>query len=157
MWRLFADAEVLRQIVDGLANPWRDSGITRVVGIESRGFLLGAATAISLGVGFVAIRKHDTSLLPGAKVRATAEEDYRGQRHALRMQSILTEADRVLLVDDWAERGSQARAASDLVRQCGATFSGASVIVDMLADDVRASLGRVTALVQAAELPGQTS
>ncbi len=103
-------------------------------------------------MGFVAIRKHDTSLLPGAKVRATADQDYRGKRHDLRMQSVLTEQDRVLLVDDWAERGSQAVAASHLVRQCGAVFSGASVIVDMLDEHIRKSLVRVTALVQAAEL-----
>ncbi len=61
VWRLFANAEVLRRVAEGLAEPWRATGITGVVGIESRGFLLGAATAISLGVGCVAIRKHDMS------------------------------------------------------------------------------------------------
>ena len=152
VWRLFADAESLREVVAGLADPWRDAYVTHVVGIESRGFLLGAATAVALGAGFVAIRKEGTGLLPGPTVTATAGEDYRRNRHQLRMQSVLTGADRVLLVDDWAERGSQARAARDLVQQCGAVFLGAALVVDMLAGSVRSELGHVTALVEAAEL-----
>lgn len=122
-----------------------------MVGIESRGFLLGAAAALDLGVGFVAVRKAD-GLLPGPKVTTTADLDYRGQRHRLRMQKVLRSADRVLLVDDWAERGSQARAARRLVEACGATFLGVSVLVDQLSADSRDALGRVTALVAAEEL-----
>jgi adenine phosphoribosyltransferase len=155
VWRIFANAEALAAVVEGLAAPWRGVGMTHVVGIESRGFLLGAATAVTLGVGFVAIRKGETSLLPGPKVTVSADEDYRGKRHELRMQSVLTDNDRVLLVDDWAERGSQARAAAQLVGACGAHFLGASVIVDMLDAQARADLGRVTALVTGEELgPG---
>jgi len=60
--------------------------------------------------------------------------------------------DRVLLVDDWAERGSQSRAAADLVAQCGATQLGLSVIVDELSDNVRQTLPRVTAVVRAGQL-----
>ncbi|MCW2573307.1 MAG: phosphoribosyltransferase, partial [Frankiales bacterium] len=152
IWRVFADSQALRHVVEGLAEPWRDAGVTRVVGIEARGFLLGGATAVALGVGFVAIRKSDTSLLPGPKVRATAVEDYRGIRHDLRMQSVLAGDDRVLLVDDWAEKGSQALAAATLVGACSAQFLGLSVVVDMLTDDLRETLGRVTSLVRADEL-----
>ncbi len=59
------------------------------MGIESRGFLLGGATAVALGVGFVAIRKAGTGLLPVPKVKTTAQEDYQRRRHQLRMQSAL--------------------------------------------------------------------
>ena len=152
MWRIFADGPALAAVVSGLAEPWRAAGVTRIVGIESRGFLLGAATAVALDVGFVAIRKDDTSLLPGPKVRATARADYRGISHRLRMQSVLTPNDRVLLVDDWAERGSQALAAAELVTACGAEFLGIAVVVDMLDDAVRQQLGRVTSLVTGADL-----
>jgi adenine phosphoribosyltransferase len=152
VWRVFADADALRLVVAGLAAPWQDAGVTHVAGIEARGFLLGGAVAVALGAGFVAIRKDGTGLLPGPKVRATADEDYRGNRHELRMQAALSATDRVLLVDDWAERGSQASAARELVRLTGAEFLGVSVVVDMLPAAVRADLGRVTTLVEADEL-----
>ena len=151
VWRVFADADALRAVVAGLADPWRDHAVTHVVGIESRGFLLGAAAAVSLGAGFVAVRKTD-GLLPGATETADAEEDYRGLRHRLRMQPVLAPGDRVLLVDDWAERGSQARAARRLVEISGATFLGVSLLVDQLSPAARTALNRVTALVTADEL-----
>lgn len=152
IWQVFADGAALGDVVDSLASPWCDSGVTRVAGIESRGFLLGGATAVALGVGFVAIRKDATSMLPGPKIKVTTAEDYRGKRHELKMQSVLGAEDRVLLVDDWAERGSQARAAKWLVNECGAHFLGLSVIVDMLSSEARSDLKRVTTLVTAEEL-----
>ncbi len=151
VWRVFADANALRLVVEGLVAPWRDAGVTRVAGIEARGFLLGGACAVALGCGFVAIRKAD-GMLPGPKASLRADEDYRGQRHTLRMQCMLTPDDRVLLVDDWAERGSQATTAAALVRSCGAEFLGLSVIVDQLTADRCAELPRVTTLVRAEEL-----
>jgi adenine phosphoribosyltransferase len=146
VWRVFADPDAFPAVVQGLVEPWRGQGVTRVVGVESRGFLLGGAVALALGVGFVAVRKAD-GLLPGPKVTATAAPDYRQRRHPLRMQAVLQPTDRVLLVDDWAERGSQARATRQLVEACGATFLGASLLVDQLDAPAREALGRVTALV----------
>ena len=151
VWRVFADGDALADVVTGLAEPWRDSGITRVVGIEARGFLLGAAAAVSLGVGFVAVRK-EAGLFPGPKVTVRAAEDYRGLRHRLRMQAVLDRHDRVLLVDDWAERGSQADAVRRLVESTGASFAGVSLMVDQLGPEIRTALGRVTALATAADL-----
>ncbi len=52
IWRVFLDPTALAGVVDGMAEPWRERGITYVLGIESRGFLLGAAVAVNLGVGF---------------------------------------------------------------------------------------------------------
>jgi len=68
------------------------------------------------------------------------------------MRDSLTSRDRVLLVDDWAERGSQALAARNLVRQAGAEFAGVSLIVNQLPDALLDELGRVTWLVNGAEL-----
>jgi adenine phosphoribosyltransferase len=99
----------------------------------------------------VAVRKED-GLLPGAKVVTEADEDYRGRRHRLRMQAVLTPRDRVLMVDDWAERGSQARATRSLVESSGATFLGVSLLVDQLDPATRSALGRVTALATADDL-----
>lgn len=152
VWRVFTHAESLAATIEGLAAPWRGLLISQVVGIEARGFLLGAATAVALEAGFVAVRKDGTGLLPGPKVKMVADEDYRGHRHQLRMQKVLGPGDRVLLVDDWAERGNQALAAKRLVAMCGAEFAGVSLMVDQLPNRIRAQLGRVTAIITADEL-----
>jgi adenine phosphoribosyltransferase len=151
VWPVFADETALRAVVAALVEPWRNADVERVVGIESRAFLLGGACALALGCGFVAIRKGG-GLLPGPKVSVDADEDYRGLRHSLHMQKILRPGERVLLVDDWAERGSQAAAAMQLVRAAGGQFLGITVMVDQLRPDRRARLGRVTALAGAADL-----
>ena len=156
VWRVFTGPGALHAVVEDLAAPWRDLGVTHVAGIESRGFLLGGAVAVALGSGFVAVRKK-TGLLPGPTVQVRAGADYRGQRHLLRMQAVLGAGDRVVLVDDWAERGSQARAARALVEQCGATWLGVSLVVDQLTEQGRAALGPVTSLVSADELGPSTA
>ena len=152
VWRIFADATALQAVVEGLVAPWRGAGVTHVLGIESRGFLLGGAAAVALSAGFVAVRKSGTGLLPGPKVRATTGEDYRGLTHDLRMQQVVGPGDRVLMVDDWAERGSQALAAKTMVAGCGALWLGLAVVVDQLSEDRRTELHRVTRLVHAQEL-----
>ncbi len=151
MWASFADAATLQALIEGLAAPWHDRGITKVLGIESRGFLLGGAVAVRLKAGFVAIRKPG-GLLPGPKLLTGAQPDYRGLAHELRMQAVLGPGDVVLLVDDWAERGSQAMASRELTELGGASFAGLSVIVDQLDDQMRIRLGHVTSLVRAVEL-----
>ena len=151
VWSIFADGPAFEAVVAALAEPWRESGISHVLGIESRGFLLGGAVALRLGAGFVAIRKAG-GLLPGPTLAADSRPDYHGLSHRLRMQCVLRAGHRALLVDDWAERGSQAGAVATLVEQAGAELAGLSLIVDQLDDDVRASLGRVTSLVRAEEL-----
>ncbi|WP_063628129.1 phosphoribosyltransferase family protein [Actinospica robiniae] len=153
VWAVFRDAEALRALVIGLAEPVRADGVTAVCGIESRGFLLGAAVAVELGVGFVPVRK-GIGLLPGDKAFGQTAPDYRGLRHTLRLQrEMLGEGDRVLLVDDWIETGAQAATVRAIVEQCGAAWAGCSVLVDQLSDDRRACIGPVRSVLRAAELP----
>jgi adenine phosphoribosyltransferase len=156
VWRVFTDASALAAVVEGLADPWRGAGVTHVLGIESRGFLLGAAVAVNLGVGFQAVRKEE-GLLPGPKLSVTSGPDYRGRTHLLRMQQSLGPGDVALLVDDWAERGSQAGGVRELVELAGARFAGVSVVVDQLDDSTRRTLGVVTALVRSEDLESPDS
>jgi len=151
VWPAFEDGPTFSAIIEGLAAPWVDSGITKVAGVESRGFLLGGAVAIRLGVGFQAVRKQG-ALFPGAKTYVETAADYRGQTHALSMQTTLTPDDVVLFVDDWAEKGSQALAVKSLVSPSHARWAGVSILVDQLEEATRSRLGRVTALVTADEL-----
>ncbi len=153
VWRWFDDAARLRAIADALVAPFRGD-VTKVAGIESRGFILGTAAALALGVGFVPIRKAE-GLFPGPKVSADAGADYRGNRHTLRLQrAALGPDDRVLLVDDWVETGSQARAARTLIEHCGATMVGIATVVTEASPEVLGELGRAHALVAGRELGG---
>ncbi|MEV0679277.1 phosphoribosyltransferase family protein [Actinosynnema sp. NPDC050436] len=153
MWPVFRDGAAFAAVVRALVSPFRDAGVTAVCGVESRGFLLGGAAAVELGVGFVAVRKA-AGLFPGEKLVREADPDYRGLRHSLRVQrAALGPADRVLLVDDWVQTGSQARAVRGLVEAAGARLVGCAVVVDQSDPVGRADLGPVHGLVTADELP----
>jgi adenine phosphoribosyltransferase len=153
IWAIFRDAAALRVVVHALAQPYATDNVTAVCGIESRGFLLGGAVAVQLGTGFVPIRK-EKGLFPGAKVSRATAPDYRGHSHILRMQqSAVNPGDRLVLVDDWIETGSQVTAARDMISNCGAQLIGCSVIVDQMTDLLRHEIGRVNAVLRADELP----
>jgi len=149
IWRAFADRELFARAVAALAVPFRGERYTKVAGIESRGFILGGAMAAHTGAGFVGIRKED-GWLPGDVLERVTEPDWQGRTHALRIQrSALVPEDRVVLVDDWYETGSQAIAARDLIEATGATMVGMTIVVDDLSDDARGRLGRLHALLRA--------
>jgi adenine phosphoribosyltransferase len=146
VWRWFDDAETLRAIAVALVDPFRGT-VTKVAGTEARGFILGAACALELDVGFVPIRK-GAGLFPGPKAVVETSADYRGGRQTLRLQrAALNAGERVLLVDDWIETGSQAAGARTLIEECGATFLGVAAIVDQLPPGRREQLGRVHTLL----------
>jgi adenine phosphoribosyltransferase len=152
IWRVFEDAALFRDVVEAVASPWASLPPVKVAGVEARGFILGAAVAQALGAGFVAIRKSG-SLFAGAKVEATAEPDYRGVRHRLRLRrESIVRGDRVMLVDDWCEVGAQALAATSLLESCGATVLGLSVIVDQAPPPIHGAFRRFEALVRGDEL-----
>ncbi len=125
---LLSDAQGFRDTVDALAAPYMGEDIDQVVGIESRGFILGAAVAITLGCGFVPIRK------PGKLPAATHQESYALEygTDALEIhQDALTTGHRVLIVDDVLATGGTARAAIDLVRKTGGTVIGAAFLIEL--------------------------
>ena len=147
VWRLFVDRTFFARMIAALADPFRTRAITKVAGIEARGFIVGAAVAGELHAGFVAVRK-EGGIFPGEKLIQATPPDYRGNTTTLRLQrSSLTHDDRVLLVDDWFETGSQALTARSLIESAGAVFVGASVIVDQLDPEMRPLLGQFSALV----------
>jgi adenine phosphoribosyltransferase len=150
---LFADAKLLAGAVEALAEPVEHHGVTKVAAVEARGFILGVGVALRLGTGFVPIRKGG-SIHPGAKAERTTGVDWRGQTSVLYVQrAALLEDDAVLLVDDWAETGSQATAARGLIEDCGASYAGLSLLVDQLPARTRSALAPVYSVVRADELP----
>jgi len=151
VWPVFGDSALFARVIRALAEPLREQ-VDKVAGIESRGFVLGAAVAGYLGVGFVAIRKSD-GLYPGETLNARADADYRGHEHTFRLQrAAVKQGERIALVDDWFETGSQGLIGRRLLEQAGAVYAGASIIVDQLSDQRRAELAPLHSLVPSSAL-----
>jgi adenine phosphoribosyltransferase len=125
---LLNDPQGFGEMVGALAAPYLDQGIEQVVGIESRGFILGAAVANQLGAGFVPIRK------PGKLPSKTHREDYAleyGIDGLEIHQDAFREGQRVLIVDDVLATGGTARAAAGLVQRIGGTLVGLSFFIEL--------------------------
>jgi adenine phosphoribosyltransferase len=125
---LLNDREGFRDMIDALARPYLDRGVEHVVGIESRGFILGAAVAKALEAGFVPIRK------PGKLPSKTHREDY-ALEYGTDCLEIHCDAfergQKVLLVDDVLATGGTARAASGLIRRVGGDLLGLSFLIEL--------------------------
>lgn len=108
------DAEVLKRTSDHLYNQYKDRGITQVVGIESRGFILGSILAYKLGAGFVLLRK--PGKLPADTISVEYELEYGTDKIEIHKDSLLPN-DIVLLHDDLLATGGSAEAAIKLISQ----------------------------------------
>jgi adenine phosphoribosyltransferase len=98
-WPWLADADLFAAIIEGLARPFEGDRVTKVVGVEARGFLLAGAVARQLKAGVVPIRKRG-ALFPGMHLSTTTAADYRGRTIDLLLQDgVLSGSDRVLIVD----------------------------------------------------------
>lgn len=112
---LFKNPECLQAMLDELYEMYKDRGITKVVGIESRGFILGAALAARLGAGFVMARK--PGKLPAEVLEETYEKEYGIDTIQIHKDAI-EEGDVVLLHDDLLATGGTMAATYRLVMQC---------------------------------------
>ena len=125
---LLLDPGGLRQAIDCLVDPYRDASIDKVVGIESRGFIFGAAVAHQLGVGFVPVRK--PGKLPSRSVRKEYALEY--GTDALEMHADAVPAgERILIVDDLLATGGTARAVADLIGELGATVHALAFLIEL--------------------------
>lgn len=125
---MLGEPKALAHAVDALAKAFAGKGITRVVGIESRGFIIAPPVALRLGVGFAPIRK------PGKLPWKCYEESYSleyGKDRIEIHEDALHAHDRVLLIDDVLATGGTMAAAIRLVRRCGATPVGAAFLIDL--------------------------
>ena len=125
---LFDDPEGLAAVVDAMAGHFAGRGITKVVGAEARGFLVGAPVAYRLGCGFVPARK--PGKLPRAVYSQTYDLEY-GTDELQIHRDALTSDDRVLIVDDLVATGGTAVAAARLAEQSGARVEGFSFILEL--------------------------
>ncbi len=138
---LLAHADGLDATIDLLAAPWRSEAIDAVIGIEARGFILGAAVARDLGVGFVPIRK--AGKLPGATVAQEYGLEYGTDVIEMHADAV-TAGERILVLDDVLATGGTAAAAGELVEQLGGVVVGYSFLLELTFLDGRAKLGDST-------------
>jgi adenine phosphoribosyltransferase len=142
---LLGDGEALRIAVDALAAAYPD--IDSVVGIESRGFILGAPVAYALGVGMVPVRK--LGRLPRTTERADYELEYGTNTVEIHADAIQP-GERVLIVDDVLATGGTAAATADLVERLSGVVAGIAVLIELtdLAGRERLAKYPVTSLLQ---------
>lgn len=125
---LFKNAECLREMTDEIVRLYKDKGVTKVVGIESRGYMLAATVARELGAGMVLCRK--PGKLPGEKRRKTYKKEYGEDAIEIHTDALSTD-DVVLIHDDLLATGGSLLAAIDLVKDFGVKEIYANVIVEL--------------------------
>jgi adenine phosphoribosyltransferase len=117
-----------RRAVDELVQPFAGINITKVAGIEARGFILGGAVAHQLSVGFVPIRKKGK--LPWQTISVEYELEYGTDEVEIHVDGLET-GDRILIVDDLIATGGTAAATIRLIREAGGDVVGCSFVVDL--------------------------
>ena len=134
---LLRDPAGFRATIDALAAPYQRRDVDVVVGIESRGFILGAAVALRLGAGFVPIRK--PGKLPSKTRKETYALEYGSDALEIHEDAVVA-GQRVLIVDDVLATGGTAAAATKLVRDSGGTLQGLAFLLELGFLDGRAKL-----------------
>lgn len=125
---VFKDAELFKVLGDLIYEEYKDKGITKVVGIESRGFILGTILAYRLGVGFVLIRKPNK--LPAETYSETYDLEYGSDTVEIHKDA-LHKDDVVLVHDDLLATGGTMKAAINLIKQTGVKSLYTSFIVEL--------------------------
>jgi adenine phosphoribosyltransferase len=134
---LLSDREGFKQVVDVLVRPYADKPVDVVVGIESRGFILGGAVADRLGAGFSPVRK--PGKLPSRTVRETYDLEYGTDSLEIHDDAV-QHGQRVLIVDDVIATGGTAKASAALVRKLGGEVVGLAFLIELLALNGRSKL-----------------
>ena len=125
---LLKDATGLQLAVKSLADHFRGHPIDRVAGIEARGFILGAAVAYELGVGFIPVRKKGK--LPAKTIGQDYALEYGTDRIELHADAI-SPGESILLIDDLIATGGTAAAACALIQRMGGKIQGCGFVIDL--------------------------
>lgn len=125
---LLKDPKGLSEVVDILAKRYESTKIDGIIGIESRGFIIGSALSCKLGIGFIPIRK--AGKLPAEKVSQEYDLEYGTDKVEVHRDAI-SAGNRYLLVDDLIATGGTALAACKLVRQLGGELEECCFIIDL--------------------------
>jgi len=125
---LLADPEAFTVVVDALAEHFSDRPVTKVLGVEARGFIIAAPVAYRFGAGFVPVRK--AGKLPWDIEREEYELEYGTDLLEIH-QDAVNEGDQVLVVDDVLATGGTAAATCRLVEKLGGTVCGLGFVIEL--------------------------
>lgn len=144
---LLNNGPVYKEVIDHLAQRYRDSGIDLVAGPEARGFVIGAPLAYALGVGFVPIRK--SGKLPGETIEVGYDLEYGKDKLAMHKDAIRP-GQRILIADDLLATGGTIASTLQLIRQLGGDVVGATFLIELSYLNGREKLGgiEIESLVQ---------
>jgi adenine phosphoribosyltransferase len=134
---LLKDGAAFAETIDRLYEHYKDKRVSKVIGIESRGFIFGAPLALRLGCGYVPVRK--PGKLPAEKVSVEYELEYGTDRIEMHKDAVAP-GERVVIVDDLLATGGTAAAARALVENLGAEISGIAFIIELDSLNGRAKL-----------------
>ena len=127
---LLSDKTAFKYAIDELAKKFKDKKIDKVVAVEARGFIFGAAIAHRLGAGFVPVRKKGK--LPWKTNSATYELEYGTDTLQIHNDAI-SPKDRILIVDDLLATGGTAKAVTDLIKQLEGKVAGIAFLIELKA------------------------
>jgi len=125
---LLQDAQGFAMVINSLAEQYKNQKIDKIAGIEARGFIIGAALAYKLGVGFVPIRK--AGKLPADTISQSYELEYGTDQLEIHTDAI-NAGEQVLLVDDLIATGGTAEAAIALIQQLGGVVMACAFVIDL--------------------------
>ena len=125
---LLADARAFRQAIDALVQPFAGSKVSKIAGIEARGFILGGAVAHQMSAGFIPLRKKGK--LPHETVSIAYSLEYGVDQMEMHKDAVVR-GEKVILIDDLIATGGTAEAACRLLTQLGAEIIAACFIVDL--------------------------
>ena len=125
---LFADADAFGFVIDTISSHFSEHQISAIVGVEARGFILGAALAQKMAVGFVPVRK--LGKLPRETYRSDYELEYGSDTIEIHTDS-LSSSDHVLIVDDVLATGGTVTATIDVIEQSGAKVVGFTILLNL--------------------------
>ena len=138
---LMMDADALRAAVDRIADRFAGKGITKVVGAEARGFIIGTPVAYKLHAGFVPARK--PGKLPREVISQSYELEYGTDSLQIHADAIKP-GDIVLIVDDLVATGGTAEAQAKLIKQFGASLAGMGFLMELAFLNPRQAIAKVT-------------
>lgn len=125
---LLSDAEALHAVVEALADHYKDSGVTKIVAPEARGFMVGTPVANRLGVGFIPARK--PGKLPRETVSVTYDLEYGTDTIEIHKDAI-EPGDKVVILDDLIATGGTVQAVAKIVESMGAELIGFGCILEL--------------------------
>ncbi len=135
---LFQDSLGLKRCLDILEEQYKGESIDKIAGIESRGFVIGAALADRLNCGFVLIRKKGK--LPGETVSESYELEYGTDELEIHVDAI-AENENILILDDLLATGGTFEAATNLVKKVNGNIVGLGCIIELTGLNGRSKLG----------------